>query len=365
MFNTEAAMQEICRIKAGHMDQLAAYRQNLYASPVLRLLFLGVTLRCNEHCFHCGSRCGSDSMDGMPVDKYLEVLADVKDHLPGHIPQVCLTGGEPLLRKDLFEFMRRGMELGYRYSMTSNGTLITPEKARLLRANGLKTISISIDGLEETHDRQRGLTGGYRRAMEGIENLLAEGGFTSIQVTTVLNHGNIHELEPLYHIFENMDIDSWRVVGIEPIGRALESPELMLTPEDTRYLLDFIQERRTEQLPVTYGCSHFLGMAYEREVRDWYFLCNAGIYVASVMADGSVGACLDIERCDKTIQGNVYQTPFSEIWKNRFQLFRSPLSERNEVCRTCEYEKWCAGGAHHSWDYEKEEQRICYKDILF
>ena len=69
MFNTEAAMQEICRIKAGHMDQLAAYRQNLYASPVLRLLFLELTLRCNENGFHCGRRCGSESMVVRPLDK--------------------------------------------------------------------------------------------------------------------------------------------------------------------------------------------------------------------------------------------------------------------------------------------------------
>ena len=365
MLTKETVTKEINMVKGMQMDKLAEFHRKLYKEPILRLLFLELTLRCNEHCFHCGSRCSTDSIDGMPIEKYLEVLKDVRDNIPGRIPQICLTGGEPLLRKDLFELMARGMELGFRYSMTSNGTLITPGKARLLRQNGLRTISISIDGLSESHDRQRGLPGAYEMAMRGIENLLAEGGFKNIQVTTVLNHQNIHELEALYRIFEEMDIDSWRVVGLEPIGRALESPELMLTPEDIRYMLDFIREKRMEEIPVSYGCSHFLGLGYEREVRDWYFLCNAGIYVASVMADGSVGACLDIERCDKTIQGNVYQTPFSELWKNRFEIFRTPLSSRNETCRTCSYEKWCAGGAHHSWDHEKDQQRICYKDILF
>ena len=365
MLTEKSVTRDINKAKALQMDRLAEFHKKLYKEPVLRLLFLELTLRCNEHCFHCGSRCGSDSIDGMPAEKYLEVLQDVKDNIPGKLPQLCLTGGEPLLRSDLFDLMGRGKELGFRYSMTSNGTLITQEKARLLRENGLRTISVSIDGLPDTHDRLRGLPGAYRMALQGIENLLSEGSLKSVQITTVLNHGNIHELPELYQIFEKMDIDSWRVVGLEPIGRALESPELMLTPEDTRYMLDFIRERRMEEMPVSYGCSHFLGFGYEREVRDWYFLCNAGVYVASVMADGSVGACLDIERCEKTIQGNVYETPFSEIWKNRFAFFRRPLSERSEDCRTCTYEKWCAGGAHHSWDHENDLQRICYKDILF
>ena len=365
MLTEKNVTREINMAKAAQLDKLAAYREKLYKEPVLRLLFLELTLRCNEHCFHCGSRCSSDSMDGMPLEKYLEVLRDIKENLPGRLPQLCLTGGEPMLRRDLFELMARGMELGYRYSMTSNATLITPEKAHLLRMNGLRTISVSIDGLPETHDRQRGLPGAYRMAMKGIENLMAEGGFKTIQVTTVVNHSNMHELPELYRIFEHMDIDSWRVVGLEPIGRALESPEMMLIPEDTRYLLDFIRDKRLEGMPVSYGCSHFLGLGYEREVRDWYFLCNAGVYVASVMADGSVGACLDIERCEKTIQGNIYETPFTELWKNRFEIFRKPLSQNNETCRTCAWEKWCAGGAHHSWDYENDRQMICYKDILW
>ena len=91
------------------------------------------------------------------------------------------------------------------------------------------TVSVSIDGLEKTHDRLRGLPGGYRLAMEGIQNLIDVGGFKTIQVTTVINHSNIDELDPLYEIFEKMDIDSWRVINLEPIGRALEYPDLMIT----------------------------------------------------------------------------------------------------------------------------------------
>ena len=175
----------------------------------------------------------------------------------------------------------------------------------------------------------------------------------------------IEELDALYRIFEDMDIDSWRVIGLEPIGRALLRPELMLTPDDQRRIFSFIYAKRSEQMPVTYGCSHFVGFDYEREVRDWYFLCNAGIYTASIMANGDVGACLDIERSPHTVQGNILETPFTEIWNNRFELFRQPLSNLCEDCMGCDYERYCAGGAHHSFDYEKGKQRICFKGTLF
>ena len=197
--------------------------------------------------------------------------------------RIPLNIKEPLLRPDFFDILGYAHKTGYTWGMTSNATLITPSVARRLYETGMATISVSIDGLEKTHDLLRGLSGGYRLAMTGIENLLSEREkhrsekgrkkpFRAIQVTTVINHENIHELDRLYRIFEGMDIDSWRVIGLEPIGRALLRPELMLTPDDQRRLFSFIYEKRCEQMPVAYGCSHFVGFDYEHEVRDWYFL---------------------------------------------------------------------------------------------
>ena len=392
--------EEIIALKKKHSEELAQYREGLYARPRLRQLFFELTLKCNEACFHCGSSCGAARPDGLPARVYREILDEVKQNFDIRHLMLCITGGEPLLRPDFFEILGYANEEGFTWGMTSNATLITPETARRLYEAGMATISVSIDGLEQTHDRLRGLAGGYRLAMEGIGNLLAErearkrpagekteagpekeGGpgrrdrkaakrtgrspLRAIQVTTVINHENINELDALYGIFEKMDIDSWRVIGLEPIGRALLRPELMLTPDDQRRLFSFIYEKRCEQMPVTYGCSHFVGFDYEREVRDWYFLCNAGIYTASIMANGDVGACLDIERSPRTVQGNIFETPFTKIWNERFQLFRQPLSGLCEDCRDCTYEQYCAGGAHHSFDYETGQQRICLKGILF
>ena len=342
------------------MKQLSDYRKLLYKNPRLRYLFLELTLRCNEHCLHCGSSCGDVESPEMTFSDYGRVLKEVREDFDIRSLQLCITGGEPLLRRDFFEIMGMAHDLGYHWGMTSNGTLISRETAEKLSACGMDTISVSIDGLEPSHDAFRRTPGGYQRAMDGIRNLLETGGFKHVQVTTVVNHGNIRELPALYEIMLGLDIDSWRVIGVEPIGRALGYPELLLTKEDYAYLFDFIREKRREDMPVTYGCSHYLGVELEREVRDYYFICCAGIYTASIMADGSIGACLDIERRPETIQGNVFRDRFSDVWNSRFELFRQDFSGLNETCAVCSEREFCAGGARHSWDYDRNIQRMCF-----
>jgi len=227
------------------------------------------------------------------------------------------------------------------------------------------TISVSIDGLPETHDRLRGLKGGYERAMRGVQNLIDEDYFHAIQITTVINHENINELDALFEIMDGIDIDSWRVINLEPIGRALLRPELMCTKEDYIRLFNFIRDKRAAGYPVEYGCSHYLGLEYEAEVRDWYWLCNAGIYTASIMTNGDIGACLDIERRPEVIMGNIRKDRFSDVWNNKFEIFRQDLSDLNEDCRACSHASFCRGGAHHSWDYDNCRPMVCMKDILF
>ena len=357
-------------IKLANLNTLADYQEKLCQNPQLRQLFFELTLRCNEACFHCGSSCASNRPDGLHLEKLKDILDEVKAEF-GTGVKIALTGGEPFLYPDFFAFTEYLHKQGFRWGMTSNATLITKEVAEHLRDTGMTGISVSIDGLPETHDRYRNYPGGYRLAMEGLQNLIeaAEGSkgcepFTTM-VTTVVNHENIREIPALFDIFDHMDINEWRLTGIEPIGRALNFPDMLLTPEDNRWLMEYIKAKREEKLPVEYSCCHFLGLEYEAEVRDWYFLCNAGIYVAAIMENGDVGACLDIPRNNISIQGNVLNDSFTRIWKEEFQFYRTPLSDRNETCRACPEKRFCRGGSYHSWSFEKEEPRVCFKDVLF
>jgi len=354
---------DLTNLKKEQMTELAKYREVLYRHPVLRYLFLELTQMCNERCLHCGSNCGEAESAELTLSQYRQLLDQIKDDFDIRKFQLCITGGEPLLRKDFADIMGYACQLGYNWGMTSNGTLITPDIAVMLKETGMKTISVSVDGLEESHNAFRQTPDAWRRALDGIQNLIDQDCFQNIQITSVMNHQNIHELEAMFREFDRMDIDSWRVIGIEPIGRALSHPELLLTMEDQKYLLDFIRSKRMAQIPVTYGCSHFLGFTYEREVRDKYFLCNAGIYTASICCNGDIIGCLDIERRPELVQGNILQDRFRDVWENRFQNFRYPLSAKTPGCKDCTYATYCAGGARHSYDYDAHEQRVCLREL--
>ena len=358
-------LEKLYQFKKKELKLLSDYRKQLYSRPLLRHFFLELTLRCNERCLHCGSSCGDVPSEELSLAQYQDILDQVAEDFDVSTFMLCITGGEPLLRKDFFDILGYANDKGYIWGMTSNGTLITPEVAHKLRLAGMKTISVSIDGLESSHDAFRQTPGGYKKAMEGIQNLIDEGGFSHIQVTSVMNHSNMHELDDLYEIFCDMDIDSWRVIGIEPMGRALSHPELLLTPEDQERLFDFIREKRMENMPVTYGCSHFLGLKYEKEVREHYFTCNAGIYTASILCNGDIVACLDIERRPELIQGNILKDRFKDVWENKFAFYRQGLDTQCAFCADCDVKEFCAGGAHHSFDYDRNEQRICFKDQAF
>ncbi len=356
---------DLTPVKTAHLTRLADYTRTLYRAPELRKLFFELTLQCNERCFHCGSSCTAARGDELSCEEWLRIIDEVERDFGTERLQLCVTGGEPLLRRDLFDIMGHAHERGFRWGMTSNATLITPDVARRLAEVGMGTISVSIDGLRDTHDRLRGLSGGYDRAMEGIQNLIDVGAFHAIQVTTVVNHATIDQLDELFGVMDGLDIDSWRVIGLEPIGRALLRPDLMLTADDQRRLLSFIRERRREGYPLEYGCSHYLGMGYEAEVREWYWLCNAGVYTASIMANGDIGACLDIERRPETIQGNIRRDRLRDVWERRFELFRRDLSDSCEQCRACEHVRFCRGDAHHSWDYDQNRPMVCLRGTLF
>ena len=352
-------------IKNAHMKQLAEYREELKKKPVLKDLFLELTTRCNERCLHCGSYCGEIQNNELTLEQYMTFLDQIKADFNINDFMLCITGGEPLLRKDFFCIMDYANRLGFKWGMTSNGILITPEVAEKLATVGMQTISISIDGLEETHDAFRQTPGGYKKAMQGIQNLINVGKFKHIQVTTVVTHQNIGELDQLFDIFDKIDIDSWRVINIEPMGRAKQHPELLLTKEDYKYLMEFIRTKRINGEPVEYGCSHYLGTEYEREIRDWYFLCGAGVYVASITTNGDIISCLDIERRPEFVQGNILTDNFKDVWFNKFKEFRIDLSDLNETCKNCSECDKCHGDSFHSWNFDENKPNLCFKDILF
>ena len=348
------------------MKELSKYREKLYEKPSLVTLFFELTDACNMNCLHCGSHASPDNNRYLQTHLVKKVLDEVaKEYKPENI-LICFSGGEPLLHPDFFYLMEYATEKGFVCGITTNGTLITKEKAKKLKEVGLKTVSVSIDGTKELHDWFRGQNGAYDRAIRGIENLVEAGGIYT-QITTVIHKKNIDFLDNIYSEVVTSGVHSWRPIGIDPIGRALSHGELMLDDKDYKRLIDYIDKMRNDEnvnIEVTYGCSHYLGVDYERRVRDFYFLCFAGIMSCSVLCNGDIYGCMDIERRDELVQGNVEKDNFVDVWENGFKQYRKNKAYLSKQCSQCEDREFCCGESSHTWNYDKNEPMICVKKFF-
>ena len=132
-------------------------------------------------------------------------------------------------------------------------------------------------------------------------------------------------------------------------------------------MFEFIRNKRYDcyvSMDVTYGCSHYLTVEWEREVRDYYFLCGSGIYVAGILCNGDIYSCLDIERRPELVQGNIKTDDFVDVWENRFLPFRKDRTQTCRVCRECEDREFCAADSMHTWNFDEMEPGLCMKHIL-
>ena len=350
--------------KKSALQEIAEYRDYLREHPKLRFLFFELTDSCNLNCLHCGSNCLSSNSTFLDFGLIKKTLDEVAAVYNTKDIWVCLTGGEPFLHPDLVEIIRYSHQLGFSCGITSNGTLITEDLAVKIAEAGLDTITISIDGLEKSHETFRNRKGCFDLAIKGIENLRRVG--IQAEALTVIHKKNIAELEDMFKFFSINHFYSWRVVNMEPIGRAKINDELLLDANELKRLLDFIIEHRHSDpnIRISYGCSHFLPLKYEHEVREWYFFCTAGIGVASVMANGDIASCLDIERRPELVQGNVRTDDFVDVWENRFQIFRKDRTLESRICSSCKERKKCGGDSMHTWNFDLKEPNYCIRNIF-
>ncbi len=354
-------------IKYGEAEVTYKNKQALSRKPILYNLFWETTLRCNAKCKHCGSRAGEvcGFKDELTAEEIENVLQSIANKYDASKILLNITGGEPLIRKDLFEVMDFAKKLGYHWGMTTNGILINDDVIQKMKDTKMATISISIDGMEKSHDEFRGVDGSYKKIIENIQKLKKAEFLDCLQVTTVVNKSNIKELDEMYNKMKELDIDSWRIVNIDPIGRASDNENLLLDNKDYQYLINFIAKKRKEsKVNVTYGCSHYLGLKYEKETRKNMFFCSAGFTTASILYNGDIFVCPNVERRKELIQGNIRQDDFIDIWENKFQWFRDLDKLKCKECQECDDWKYCRGDSLHTWDFKNQKPKICFKKFL-
>lgn len=354
--------------KAGKLKLWQKYCETQREKHSLTYLFWECSLKCNLGCQHCGSSCGPERIDKdeLTTEEIKKGFYSIaKDFSPKQII-IAVTGGEPLLRKDIFEVMEYASKLGFSWGMVTNGTLITPEIISRMKSAKMSTISVSLDGLEKNHNWLRNSKDAFEKTVNGIKLLVGAKSFGVVEIITCVNQNNIGELDEIYELCIKLGVDRWRMFSISPIGRAKNNPKLFLNGQQAHHLIKYIRNKRQEKknkLKVSFCDEGFLGLEYEGETRDQLFYCWAGISVGSILYNGDVGACPILPR-EHTRQGNIRKDRFSEIWNNKFELFRDRNWKKSGDCKNCSWWEFCEGNSLHLWNFDDNKLMLCNYNLI-
>jgi len=334
------------------------FRKNETEIHELNYLFWECTWRCNLSCRHCGSDCKAESnVKDMPFAVFLHAIEPLEQRYSRDTVVIAITGGEPLLRADLADCGRALRQHGFRWGIVTNGMLYDEARHHELVAAGLSSITVSLDGLEETHNWLRQHPQSFQRALRALR-LIANDPRLIYDVVTCVHGRNLKELPQLKELLIANGIQHWRLFTIAPIGRAADDRELMLSCAQVEEMLRFIAETRNEGcIDLKFSCEAYTGK-YEEEIRDSYFFCRAGINIGSVLLNGDISACPNIDRSFR--QGNIYEDNLLDVWDNRFQVMRDRTWMRCGMCASCKDFKQCLGGAMHLRPAYGEAIRRCY-----
>ncbi len=319
-----------------------------------------MTRRCNLKCVHCYAKAlDVEGVDDISTEQAKVMINDLAAY---GAPVMLFSGGEPLVRKDLVELAKHATTKGMRAVISTNGTLITKEKAKELKDVGLSYVGISIDGGEEIHDKFRGVKGSFKKAMQGVENCQAEGLKVGLRFT--VNKQNVSEVPLLFDLIKERDIPRICFYHLVYSGRGSELINEDLDHAQTRELLDLIMDRTRDLFESGNGKEVLTVDNHADGVYVWQRLLkedkkradevyellqynegnSSGRGIACISWDGQVHA--DQFWRNHTF-GNVLERPFSEIWEDKnIELLQKLKDKKPHVkgrCAQCKYLNICAG----------------------
>lgn len=314
----------------------------------LQQLFWECTWRCNLACRHCGSDCKSSStLPDMPVEDFIKVVDSILPHVDPHKLNIVITGGEPLVRTDLEKAGRMLYDRELPWGIVTNGLLLSQDRLSKLRGAGIHNLTVSLDGLQDTHNWMRRHPDSFAKALGAIR-MVAKADDLNFDVVSCVNRRSLPELPELRDLLIDSGVRNWRLFTIFPTGRAVNYPEFELTEDEVTRLMDFIVETREEgYIKASFCCEGFMA-GYEGKIRDYFYECHAGMSVASVLLDGGIGACPSI-RSDFR-QGNIYNDNFWDVWEHRFEIYRDRGWMKTGKCADCTFWRYCEGNGMHLRD---------------
>ncbi|MGD9022917.1 MAG: 12,18-didecarboxysiroheme deacetylase [Deltaproteobacteria bacterium] len=331
-----------------------------FSSDKRPVVVWNITRSCNLKCIHCYAHAKDlPSENELSTDEGRALLDDLAAF---GVPVVLFSGGEPIIRKDLPELARYAVEHGMRAVISTNGTLITPEKAQRFKEIGLSYVGISLDGLEEVNDRFRGVKGAFQAAVKGIRNCQEAGIKVGLRFT--VNKLNAAEIPGIFDLLEELSVPRICFYHLVYAGRGSKLVEEDLSHEETRAVLDLIMNRTkdlhergkpTEVLTVdNHADGPYVYMRLRKEdperAKEVLELLkmnegnNSGRGIGCISWDGSIHADQFWRHYSF---GNVRERPFSEVWTDTSNSLMKKLKDKKKYvkgrCARCRWLDICAG----------------------
>jgi radical SAM protein with 4Fe4S-binding SPASM domain len=316
--------------------------------PAPRTCVWELTLACDAACVHCGSAAGAPRPAELTTTEALalcDALADLG------VPQVTLSGGEPLVRPDWAELATRLVARGVRVELISNGLALDAAAAERIAASGIRSVTLSVDGVGPVHDALRGVRGAFDRVVGAAAHVRRAG--LPVGAATQLNTRNIDRLEELERALVQAGFLGWQLQLTMPHGRCAEHRALVVPPAAVAGIVRFILAARARHLLPLYAADNIGWMLpveplirSPRRPPDAFFAgCQAGLAVLGLTSDGTVRGCLSLPPAFD--EGNVRERSLAEIWRDesRFAFNRRfRVEDLRGACASCAFARVCRGG---------------------
>jgi radical SAM protein with 4Fe4S-binding SPASM domain len=316
--------------------------------------FWEITEACNLRCIHCEADAGHAAPDELGTEAALRLARELAE---AGVETVCLTGGEPLVRRDWLHIARELSALGVSVTVISNGTLVDRVMVDRMLEAGVTGLSVSLDGDRAVHDTIRlpvhpSDRSRYDAALRALR--CAVDSPLKVAVITQIHRRNLHELRSLYETLVSLGVDVWQLQLCMPLGRMPRlAADYLIMPEELPGLeQDLVELIREGRLRIAvgdnigyYGRHEPVLRGSVRNTSSFWLGCLAGCRVVALCANGDVKGCPSHPRA--WVAGNVLSRPFREIWDDRARFSYNTLWDESKLtgaCRLCEYRRLCRAG---------------------
>lgn len=338
-----------------------------------------ITRRCNLKCIHCrsSSEIEVNAHPDFSTNEAFRIIDDISNYAK---PVIVLSGGEPLLRKDIFDIARYGTDKNLRMCLATNGTLVDETICEKIKNSGIKIVSLSLDGSEEAvHDDFRNQKGAFAGTINAA-NLFRKHNIEFI-VNSSFTKRNQEEIPKIYRLAKKLGATAWYLFMIVPTGRGEEILNELISKEDYEEILKwhYQMEKDEKDLLVRPTCApHYYRIVLQESKKEGRHLerrtlkfstggskgCIAGQLIALIDVDGNVLPCSYFPKP----AGNIREQSFKEIWENS-ELFRElrDFKRYKGKCGYCEYLSVCGGCRARAYsvygDYLEEEPFCSYTPV--